>query len=108
MAIPTELMVHKLPEVTGSGQSKMVVYKLVLSIYRLVDEIERRFQRKPLYLKCPVTQGKNGDNLNQTGSGKFNMAASKPEILISQLLDEIETKFRWLDLHFLDPAFEWN
>jgi len=28
-----------LPDITGSGKSKMVVYKLVLSIYRLVDEI---------------------------------------------------------------------
>jgi len=79
----------------------MAVYKLVLSIYRLVGEIARRFQRKIQYIKCPVTQGKNGDNLNQTGSGKFNMAASKPEILIYQLLDEIETKFRRLHLHFL-------
>jgi len=78
----------------------MAVYKLVLSIYRLVDKIERRFQRKTLYLRCPVTQENNGDNLNQTGSVKSNMAASKPEILISQLLDEIETKFRRLDLHF--------
>jgi len=72
-----------LPDVTGSGNSKVAVYKLVLSVYRLVDEIERRFQRKTLYLRCLVTQGKNGDNLNQTGSGKSNMAASKPEILIS-------------------------
>jgi len=39
----------------------MVVYKLVLSIYRLVYEIERRFQRKTLYLRCMVTQGKNVD-----------------------------------------------
>jgi len=53
-AIPTELM-GILPDVTGSGKSKMPVYKLVLSIYRLVDEIERRFQRKTLYLRCPVT-----------------------------------------------------
>jgi len=30
-----------LPDVTGSGKSKMAVYKLVISIYRLVDEIER-------------------------------------------------------------------
>jgi len=88
-----------LPDVTGSGKSKMAVYKLVLSIYRLVDEIERRFQRKTLCIRCPVTQGKNGDNLNQTGSGKSNIAASKPEILVSQLLDEIKTKFRQLHLH---------
>jgi len=46
-AIPTELM-GILPDVTGSGKSKMAVYKLVLSIYRLVDEIERRFQQKTL------------------------------------------------------------
>jgi len=98
-AIPTELM-GILPNVTGSGKSKMVVYKLVLSIYRLVNEIERRFQRKTLYLRYSVTRGKNGDNLNQTGSGKSNMTASTPEILKSQLLDEIETKFRRLDLHF--------
>jgi len=45
-----------LPNVTGSGKSKMAVYKLVLSIYRLVDKIERRFQRKTLYLRCPATQ----------------------------------------------------
>jgi len=32
-----------LPEITGSGKSKMAVYKLVLSIYRLVDEIEDDF-----------------------------------------------------------------
>jgi len=51
---------------------------------------------------------KSGDNLNHTESGKSNMAASKPKILISQLLDEIETKFRRLDLHFRDPAFEWD
>jgi len=82
-----------LPDVTGSGKSKMAVYKLVLSICRLVDEIKRRFQWKTLCLRCPVTQGKYGDNLNQTGSGKSNIAAFKPEILISQLLDEIETKF---------------
>jgi len=50
---------------------------MVLSIDRLVDEIERRFLRKTLYLRCPVTQGKNGDNLNQTGSVKSNMTASK-------------------------------
>jgi len=37
-----------LPYVTGSGKSKMAVYKLVLSIYRLVDEIERQFKRKTL------------------------------------------------------------
>jgi len=49
-AISTELMAI-LPEVTGSGKSKMAVYKLVLSIYRLVDEIERRFQQKTLYLR---------------------------------------------------------
>jgi len=89
-----------LPDVTGSGKSKMAVYKLVLSITRLVDEIERRFQRKTVYLRYPVTQEKNCDNLKQTGSEKSNMAASKPEILISQLLDKIETKFRRLDLHF--------
>jgi len=53
-----------LPDVTGSGKSNMAVYKLVLSIYRLVNEIERRFQRKTLYLRCPGTQEKNGDNLN--------------------------------------------
>jgi len=105
-AILTKLM-GILPDVTGSGKSKMAVYKLELSIYRLVDEIERRFQWKTLYLRCPITQGKNGDNLNQTGSGKSNMAASKPAILISRLLDEIETKFRWLHLHFWGPAFEW-
>jgi len=39
-----------LPDVTGSEKSKMAVYKLVLSIYKLVDEIEKRFQRKTLYL----------------------------------------------------------
>jgi len=98
-AIQTELM-EILPDVTGSGKSTMAVYKLVLSIYWLVDEIEIRFQWKILHLRCPVTQGKNGDNLNQTRSGKSNMAASKPEILISELLDEIETKFRQLHLHF--------
>jgi len=97
-----------LPDVTRSGKSKMAVYKLVLSIYRLVDEIERRFQQKTLYLRCLVTQVNNGDNLNQTGRGKSNMTSSKPEILISQLLDEIETKFRRLDLHFRGPAFEWD
>jgi len=47
-----------LPDVIGSGKSKMAVYKLVLSIYRLVDEKERRFQRTTLYLRCPVTQEK--------------------------------------------------
>jgi len=88
-----------LSDVTGSGKSKMAVYKLVLSKNRLVDKIERRFQRNTLYLRCPVTQGKNGDNLNQTGSGKSNIAASKPEILITQLLDKIETKFRRPHLH---------
>jgi len=86
----------------------MAVYKLVLSIYRLVGEIERRFQQKIQYIRCPVTKGRNGDNLNQTGSEKSNMAASKPEILISQLLDEIETKFPRSHLHFGDPAFEWD
>jgi len=34
------------PDVTGSGKSKMAIDKLVLSIYRLVDETERRFQWK--------------------------------------------------------------
>jgi len=106
-AIPTDLM-GILPDATGSGKSKMAVYKLVLSIYRLVDKIERRFQRKILYLRCPVTQEKNSDNLNQTGSRKSNMAASKPEILKSLLVDKIETKFRRLDLHFRGPAFEWD
>jgi len=52
------------PDVTGSGNSKMAVYELVLSIYCLVDEIERRLQRKTQYLICPKTQGENGDNLN--------------------------------------------
>jgi len=47
-----------LPDVTGSGKSKMAVYKLVLSINRLVDERERRFQRKTVYLRYPVTQEK--------------------------------------------------
>jgi len=47
----------KLPDVTGSGKSKMAAYKLVLSIYRLVDEIEGPFQRQTLYLRCPVIQG---------------------------------------------------
>jgi len=37
-----------LPDATGIVKSKMAVYELVLSIYRLVDEIERRFQRKTL------------------------------------------------------------
>jgi len=78
----------------------MAVNKLVQSIYRLVDEIEKLFQRKPLYLRCPVTQGKNVDNLNQTGSGQSNMVASKPEILLTQLLEEIKTKFRRLNLQF--------
>jgi len=35
-----------LPDVTGSGKSKMAVHKLVLSIYRLVDEIEDDFKGK--------------------------------------------------------------
>jgi len=39
-AIPMELM-GILPDVTESGKSKMAVYKLVLSIYRLEDRIER-------------------------------------------------------------------
>jgi len=30
-----------LPDVTGGGKSKTAVYKLVLSIYMLADEIER-------------------------------------------------------------------
>jgi len=79
-----------LPNITGSGKSKIVVYKLLLSTYRLVDKTERRFQLKTLYLRIPVTQGKDGDNLNQTGSGKSSVAATKPEILISQLLDKIK------------------
>jgi len=37
-----------LTDVTGSGKSKMAVYKPELSIYKLIDEIERRFQRKTL------------------------------------------------------------
>jgi len=57
MAIPTEIM-GILPDVTGSEKSKMAVYKQVLSIYRLVDEIVRRFQRHTLYLRCPITQEK--------------------------------------------------
>jgi len=40
-----------LPDVTGSGKSKMAFHTLVLSIYRLVDEIERQFQQKNLYLR---------------------------------------------------------
>jgi len=52
-------------DVAGGGISKMAVYKLVLSIYRLVDEIEIRFQRKTLYLRWRVTQEKNGDDLNK-------------------------------------------
>jgi len=60
-----------LPDVTGSGKSKMAVYKLVLSIYRLVDKIERRFQQKTLYFRWRITQEKNGDDLNQTGIWKI-------------------------------------
>jgi len=81
-------------------KSKMADKNMVLSIYRLEDKIEKRFQRKTLYLGRPVTQGKNGDNLNLIGSGKSNLAASQPKILISQLLDEIETKYQRLNLHF--------
>jgi len=78
----------------------MVVYKLLLSTYRLVDETERRFQHKTLYLRCLGTQGEDGDNLNQTRSEKSDVAASKPGILISQLLDKIVTTFGRLHLHF--------
>jgi hypothetical protein len=46
--IPMELT-RILPDVTGSGKSKMAVYKLVLSKYRLVDEIERPFKRQTLF-----------------------------------------------------------
>jgi len=38
-AIPMELT-GILPDVTGSGTSKMEAYKLVVSTYRLVDKIE--------------------------------------------------------------------
>ena len=43
-----------------------------------------------------------------TGCGKSNMAASKPEIPMSQLPGEIETKFQRLNLHFPNPAIEWD
>jgi len=66
-ATPTELM-EILPGATESGTSKMAVNKLVLLIYSIVDEIEIRFQQKTLYLRCPVTQEKNGVKLNQTRS----------------------------------------
>jgi len=66
MAIPTEL-IGKLPDVTGSGKSKMALYNLVVLIDSLVHEVERRFQRKTLYLRCPVTQGKNDDKRNFDG-----------------------------------------
>ena len=37
--IPVELT-GILPDITGSGKSEMVAYKLVVSIYRLVDKVK--------------------------------------------------------------------
>jgi len=45
---------------------------------------------------------------DETGSGKPKMATSEMELVIRQLLEKIETKFRRLDLHFRDPAVEWD
>jgi len=47
-----------LPDVTGSEKSKMAAEKLVVSIFRLVDEIEGQFQRLTLCSRCPVTHRK--------------------------------------------------
>jgi len=84
-----------------SGTNRNTANKLVQAIYRLADEIERQFQRQPLYLRYPVSKGNKCNNLNQTVCGECNMAATKLEKRVYQLPDEIETKFQY----FRSPAF---
>jgi len=64
--------------------------KLLPGISQLLDEIEAKFQRLPLFSTTAIPMELTGILSHVTGSGKSKMAAYKLVVSIYRLVDEIK------------------
>ena len=103
----SKVLLRILPDVTGSGKSKMAVVKQEMFIYPLLDNIATKFQRLPQFSRSSNTNILIPISTDAWKWHKFKMAAAKPEVFtchfkntilirIFPLLDEIATKFQRL------------